>query len=109
MVSPISDILYFSMAGGMKLVLALVVVSVAVVTGSDYVNFMSIQMEEAERLYNLPDLPTLAGQLGLKSLVSLVVKAGLAQTLSAKGQCMVSFFCLSTFCHFRDHFIAVDF
>ena len=81
------------MAGGLKLVLALMVVSVTMVMGSDLVNFMSIQMEEANRLHDLPNIPTLAKQLGLNSLVSLVTKAGLAKALSAKGQLCLTLCC----------------
>jgi len=73
------------MAGTLKLVLAVLVVGSAVVRGSDFVNFMSIQMEAAERLQDLPNVPALASQLGLKSLVDLVVKAGLASALGKPG------------------------
>lgn len=73
------------MASQLNLVLALAVVGVAMVVGGDLVSFMSIQMEEADRLHDLPNIPTLAEQLGLNSLVSLVKKAGLAKALSAKG------------------------
>ena len=62
------------------------------------VNFMSIQMEKAD----LPNLPTLAGQLGLNSLVADVVKVGLTPALSGKGtyqrQILVFVLCLRLFC-----------
>ncbi|XP_076447294.1 transforming growth factor-beta-induced protein ig-h3-like [Babylonia areolata] len=49
------------------------------------VSFMSVQEPEGEALADLPNLPTLAGQLGLNSLVADVVKAGLTDALSVKG------------------------
>jgi len=80
------------MTSAMSLLMAVVALSssAAVVSGyfagqRTYVNFMSMQMEAAELNAALPNLPALAGNLGLTELVDLVVKANLAGALSGTG------------------------
>lgn len=52
---------------------------------SESINYMSIQMTEAEHLNDLPDLLHLIQNLGLNSLYTMVVEAGLAKALSTNG------------------------
>ncbi|KAL8621820.1 hypothetical protein ACOMHN_016306 [Nucella lapillus] len=49
------------------------------------VSFMSVEESKAGPVPILPNLPTLAGQLGLNTLVADVVKAGLTPALYARG------------------------